>query len=379
MASHSANSLTGSFSTLVKRASGIAIALTNQHEDGRYATYGRGASVTGEVSLSSTHGITSVQITLEGKVEMSLNSMTMPYPKVLSLSSTLWDSTRTLDCPSTIPFDLVIPQTFLEPKTGTTYPLPPSFDTAFSLSDLHVSCAYNLIVLVNRSRWTPNKMLTIDVDYVPRNLPSRVMLDEPFPFFDTVKSAPEEWRQKSAILSPKPHAPVGPVHCDWFTPSVRVFAKRDRVPFFLQLRGAESSMKSLYGYVKQGREEGWTQRFRRVTQDAHVAPRITLSIQRQVLIDTSSGVHIARSYPIGTGSLRQVPPGYALTALSEIDVLTVEYEGEIRLDPGLSAAGFDMGTLRVSDFIVLTIEPPESAGSYYENLRQVDGVRIVTG
>lgn len=52
----------GSFGTLVLRGSGIAIALKNQQENARRAIYGRNASVAGEVSLSTTQGITSVQV-----------------------------------------------------------------------------------------------------------------------------------------------------------------------------------------------------------------------------------------------------------------------------------------------------------------------------
>lgn len=39
-------------------------------------------------------------------------------------------------------------------------------------------------------------------------------MDTPFPFFHTVKTAPEEWRQMSAMLSPQARSTVRPVHCD---------------------------------------------------------------------------------------------------------------------------------------------------------------------
>lgn len=62
VAIQSANAPTGSFGTLIQRGKGVDIALKNQHEDAGRATYGRNASVAGEISLSSTQGITAVSV-----------------------------------------------------------------------------------------------------------------------------------------------------------------------------------------------------------------------------------------------------------------------------------------------------------------------------
>ena len=64
MAARSAVSLASPFGTLIKRARGIGIALYNQQGDVSFATYGRGATVRGEVSLEGVHGITSVEVTV---------------------------------------------------------------------------------------------------------------------------------------------------------------------------------------------------------------------------------------------------------------------------------------------------------------------------
>lgn len=50
--------------TLIQHGGGIDIALYNQPSAARHATYGRGASIAGEITLSTTHGATSVQITV---------------------------------------------------------------------------------------------------------------------------------------------------------------------------------------------------------------------------------------------------------------------------------------------------------------------------
>ena len=56
--------------------------------------------------------------------------------------------------------------------------------------------------------------MTVDIDYLPRTVPPRALMDTPFPFFDTIKSSPEEWYQTSAVLDPVSGATVAQIHCD---------------------------------------------------------------------------------------------------------------------------------------------------------------------
>lgn len=84
-----------------------------------------------------------------------------------------------------------------------------------------------------------------------------------------------------------------------------------------------------------------------MAQNTQTAPHITVSIQRQIVVNDGTGARIARSYTIGNGSLRSVPPGYTPPDVSEVDEVTVDYEGEIRFIPDLSVGSFDMGILRV--------------------------------
>ena len=145
---------------------------------------------------------------------MALDNMLMPYPSVLLMSQTLWEMERAPNCPGILPFNLVMPERFTEPRTNSTYPLPPSYDTGLSLSNLQVCCAYKLTVVATRTRWAPNRTLSVDILHVPRHLPSRAIMDAPFPFFQTFKSTPEEWRQISATLSPRASSNEQPIDCD---------------------------------------------------------------------------------------------------------------------------------------------------------------------
>ncbi|KZV75198.1 hypothetical protein PENSPDRAFT_748798, partial [Peniophora sp. CONT] len=378
IAVQSASTPAGSFGTLLQRGNGIVIALKNQQEDARIATYGRNASVAGEVSLSSTQGVTSVSIHLEGKAIIHFGATLIPELQLLDISSTLWEGGASGACPTVLPFGLVIPENFVDSESGSSYPLPPSYDPlgdSISLQDLVVRCVYRLTVHMVRSRWMPDKTMSVDIEYAPRTIPPQAIMDAPFPFFDTIKSSPEEWWQTSATVSVKPNAAPKPIDCDLFTPSVRIFTKRDMIPFFLQLRGTSSSILALYSPENQ--DEGLVRRLMSVARNSSTAPKLAISVQRQVVV-LANGGQIAKSYIVGTGSLRTVPPGYTPPGTST-DVLTIDYEGEIQLAPHVTVGGFDIGKVRVSDFIELSIRPAGAAVNEFAPLMISVPVRIVTG
>lgn len=138
---------------------------------------------------------------------------------------------------------------------------------------------------------------------------------------------------------------------EFFIPSVRVFTRRDMVPFFLQLRGTSSSMLALYSPGNKS-EEGLARRLLRMAHTTTSAPQISVSIKRQVVLNTD-GTEVARSYTIGSGSMRPVPPGYVPPG-SESDLITMDYEGEIQFASHVTVGGFDVGKVRISVSVLHT-------------------------
>ena len=124
-----------------------------------------------------------------------------------------------------------------------------------------------------------------------------------------------------------------------------MISKRDTVPFLVQLRGTGASISVLYGLETRG-DVRLSPRLLRESQTRSAAPEITITIRRQVIVRIN-GFDLARSYTIGTSLIRPVPPGYSPPGM-DIDLLTVDYEGEIQLSPDLTVGGFDIGVLRVS-------------------------------
>ena len=96
------------------------------------------------------------------------------------------------------------------------------------------------------------------------------------------------------------------------------------------------------------------------------------------------GHHVVRSYTIGEGELRALPP--RLTPLSPASrpqmwldgEESLEYEGELRCAPNVTVGGFSAGKLVVSDFIVLAASPAHELAAEFEELSHAHTVRIVT-
>ncbi|VDB85403.1 unnamed protein product [Peniophora sp. CBMAI 1063] len=364
--------------TLSLHDDGITIVLNNQRKDARHPTYRRNASVVGEVSLSSTQGVTSISMRLGGKATINFSTAPIHIIELLDIPLTLWEVESASACPTTLPFAFVFPGNCVDKESGSSHALPPSYDPlgeSISLQDLHVRCVYRLSVHIARPRWMPDKVINVDIEYAPRTAPPRAMLITPFPFRDTIRAYPEEWWRTSAILPVRPDSVLQPIDCDLFIPSVRIFARRDVIPVFLQLRGTSSSISALFS--TEDKTRGLARRLLAITRGSKKPLNVDIVVQRQATALTNDG-EISRSYTAGTSSLYSVPPGYTPPGMDS-DTFTVDYEGEINLAPHVTVGGFNIGRLRVSDFIELSVQPSGSAANQFASLVHSVPVRIVTG
>ena len=106
-------------------------------------------------------------------------------------------------------------------------------------------------------------------------------------------------------------------------------------------------MLELYGRSGHHVEQGLARRLLGMAHTTGAAPQIDITVKRQIVLSVD-GHSMARSYTIGTGSMRSVPPGYVPQGADPDRLLTVDYEGEIKFAPNVSVGGFDIGRIRVS-------------------------------
>ena len=119
--------------------------------------------------------------------------------------------------------------------------------------------------------------------------------------------------------------------------------KSGPIPYFLRLRGRSESMSALLGHASTPPSASPRSRWSRSHVSHPTTYDIEVHIKRQVSIAVGS-VGASRSYTIGKGSLRDVPPVYE----PEGEETTVDYEGEIQIHPTVSVGGFDMGKLSIA-------------------------------
>ncbi|KAI0027743.1 hypothetical protein K488DRAFT_60548 [Vararia minispora EC-137] len=366
-----------SFTGLLRRSgNGITVFLKNQDEAAQVPSYGRHTSIAGEIHLENTKGVASVTATLVGRLDITLGVVGGSEYALTTIVQPCWSTVDSVSCPSTLPFDITFPETFSGLDSEEQLPLPPSFDPAgdgFRIRDLYVRIIYRLTVRVAKGKWRPQKIclyrLAIDVKYAPRARPAQSTPSTYPTISRAINSIPEQWQQIGLNMPSKVPLEFASISCTLTVPAFRVFTKDENIPFHLRLTSSQPSMTALL-HPEHSESRGSPR-----AQDKR--PNIRVYIKRQVVAN-ERGVSLARSYDIGEGTLRSSPPEIREDTWAGEAV--IEYEGEVRCEQTITVGGFDMGKLRASDFMVLSIRPTERATfSAFVELVYAHPIRIVTG
>lgn len=282
----------------------------------------------------------------------------------------------------------MLPETYQDRVDERTRPLPPSFDPrseGIIMKSLSARVEYRIVIRVTKAKlgkmlWKPSKSLTVRMIYAPRSRPHQPILASPFPFLEgTLKSLPEEWTQICTTMSSK--APdLSDIDCHLFIPAVQIFGKTDAIPFSLQLRAPIASLQALLRPTAPSVSALSLRRMHTAssTKSESSEPTLRVFIRRQVVV-TARGQRLARSYIIGEGTLRPVPPGSTpvRVGVAEGDE-AVDYEGEVRCAPDVTVGGFAAAGLMVSDFLTLSVIPAGASVASFAEVSKSHPIRIVT-
>ncbi|KAH9042012.1 hypothetical protein EDB85DRAFT_1857378 [Lactarius pseudohatsudake] len=361
----------------------IIIALRDQEENATQPTYGRNSTVCGDIGLSCTQGVQSVSIKVEGRLHLAdPHGASTDTPFVNMLYPVVGiDGSRV--CPSIFPFEFVLPEVFVD--NGITRALPPTYNLRSDLSGIRAQCDYVMKVVVKRkggklALWTPQKKLTIPFTYRSRFRPPQPILPSPFPFLSTIKSLPEEWFQVTCTMAVKPHSDIEPIDCHLFIPVVQTFALTDTIPFYLQLIAPPKSLQAfLYPTIPNHSK---LKRSKSIAAEAATAPpTVRVYLMRQVSV-VLKGVHSMRKTPIGEGTLRSLPPGAPMPLLRsqplDAGLSTLDYEGEVRADSGVTVGQFVLNRVQIRDFMTVYLAPPNQYTSPLNPLQHSHSIRLVT-
>ncbi|KAF7352555.1 hypothetical protein MVEN_01220800 [Mycena venus] len=343
--------------------------------------YGTGGVVEGTVELTKTDNISTVEITVEGRLELKEIAEGGHSDTTLCLDTVLlWikDGNNPV-CPSILPFSLSLPTNF--EYNGRNYPLPPSHSIKLKgLPGFYATIDYSVSAVINKPHSVPNlvplvksKKLGINIGsttvstpfiYYPRTRPA-VAIPAPLRRFEGGFIESPEWRVYKSVLRANAKAGAQDIYVKFYIPASRIFCASQAIPFHVTF---ESTAYSLAAFLPYGPTTGNSGKLR--------ATRIQL--MRQSTVDVrGTTIHgtktdIWRVDCIGEGGCsgtQCVLQGDGATWMS--------FSGEIPIEP-VKVTGFRIAGLSVSDCLLLTVTPPDVTKAAFVGIREVIPVRLTT-
>ncbi|KAF9033271.1 hypothetical protein BDZ89DRAFT_947880 [Hymenopellis radicata] len=354
----------GNFTQRWKQATLI---LKDQDEKAEIPCYGRHSIIHGELGLLKDD-ISCVTVKLEGRLNFSISDVGSNSWTLVSEKYTLWkkDDNIVSRCPSVLPLSIRFPLTFQD--AGEAKKLPPSYEAMFyGVPSLWVTCTYTISVTISRTRaryglWKPSQTYTLRINYRPRSRPNR-----PIVRFDTIfsmlKYVPEEWHQIMDAMHFKPSACLTPINCHFLIPSVQTFGLEDVIPFHIQLTGPLESLSHVFPTPSSEDEQP--------TQKLFI--RVCLVRKTLLVVD---GRKYWRNRSLGEGKVWATPP-HAPTCHADL-LVSADWEGEVRCNPEVRTAGFNIGNVAVQDFILFALTPPNVRNALLLQLQHAHPVKLVT-
>ncbi|KAH8806533.1 hypothetical protein DL96DRAFT_1630918 [Flagelloscypha sp. PMI_526] len=188
-------------------------------------------SITGILSLDSQDvKVQGFSATLSGRLELMLTGVGATARTLFSETTSIWSAGNGAQ-PSTIPVTLAFPPGYED--QGGARSLPSSLETPSS------SITYQLTIFMSYIEWGFQKKTRIyTIPLLYRNVPRRPR-EEPFllEFISTVKTHPEEWRQRSATLPDE-------IGIEFFSPTHHI-SSASSFPFHLQLTGIDDASSNI--------------------------------------------------------------------------------------------------------------------------------------
>ncbi|KAJ7673519.1 hypothetical protein B0H17DRAFT_892010, partial [Mycena rosella] len=356
----------------------ITVVLFNQESSAPVPSYGRQVSVRGSLILEQdiSH-ISEIVAKLEGRmeiIEISTAGSGALTINTVKNSYSLWSlgSSTSSSCPERIDFACQLPAKF--GHRGCEYPLPPSYNARFpGIPALFAKCTYSLTISITEVRrrlglWSKTKTIRVTIEYHPKAFPPRAVSPTPPYFLSAVKVMPMEWHQSSFVMNTLCSSNLAPIQCQAFIPSVKIFGLSDTIPVHLQMSGPLASLREFMEPSSPSPGD---------IDDGESPMHIYLT---RMVEFKYRGKAVSRVMRIGEGHMRPPPPivNFNCTPLCVPDdacVQSLDWDGGVKCDLGVTVGGFQAAGLTVKDFITLELIPQKLGSS---PLQHAIPIRLVT-
>ncbi|KAJ7657021.1 hypothetical protein B0H17DRAFT_1098046 [Mycena rosella] len=356
------------------------VVLFDQESSVSVPSYGREASVRGSLILEQDMShISEIVAKLDGRIEITTAESGALMINTVKKSYSLWfpGSSASSSCPERIDFACPLPTKF--DHRGCECPLPPSYNAEFrGFPALFAKCIYSLTISIIKDRrrlgfLSKMKTIRVPVEYHPQTSPPRGISPTPTYFLSAVKVMPEEWHQSSFAMNTHCSSNLAPIQCQAFIPSVKIFGLSDTIPLHLQMSGPLSSLRTFILPSSPSPDD---------IDDGKGPVRVYLT--RMVSFEYR-GKATWRVMRLGEGRFRPLPPMVnfdcdcrPVCVPDDACVQSLDWDGEVKCDPGVAVGGFKSAGLTVKDFITLELIPPKPVSSPLLTMQHAIPIRLVT-
>jgi hypothetical protein len=361
----------GNFITESK-GGGIRLRLSAQEDNVALPIYGSTNLVEGTVELSKPESVKSVEVKIEGRLDLKeIAEGGTAVAKLCLNNALLWiKDDANPRCPTSLHFAIGLPDTFT--YEDKTYPLPPTFDVKLSgLPGFVATINYSVTAMIAKSNGVPmpkvkSKTFGIHVGstyvstpfvYYPRSRPSSA-IPPPLRHGPAGFHVTDEWKAFESVIQSKSTARPNIV-AKLYIPASRVFCMSQPIPFHLSL---ESSAVSLAAFLPMGPTANTITR--KVTR-VQLMRQTTVDVRNTMLHGVKTDIW--RVDCIGEGTYKHAGDGpTSMTYTGEIVVQDIKV-------PAFRAAG-----LSVKDCLLFTVTPLDPAKTPFGDLREVIPIKLST-
>ncbi|KAJ7639086.1 hypothetical protein FB45DRAFT_1001079 [Roridomyces roridus] len=356
----------------------VTLRLTAQKDNIELPVYGCGSLVEGIVELAKTDNVSTVEVKIEGRLQMEEVAEGGTVDLAVCLESALlWikDPNNSV-CPSTLRFTISLPTTF--DYEGQTYPLPPTHSVKLKgLPGFVASIDYSISAIVNKPNSVPNivplvksKKLGIHIGattvstpfiYYPRTRPAAPLPSPLIRAQGGFAFAPG-WKIRTSVIKALSKSNVQDITVRFYVPASTIFCSTQSIPFHITF---ESNAQTLVAFLPFGPTTTTKSSGRPPVTRVQLMRQSTVDVRNEVVLGTKTDIF--RVDPIGEGSFRHAGDGPTWTSFS----------GEIAIQTP-KVMGFALAGFSVRDVILLTMTPPNVNKSPFVNLRETVPVRLTT-
>ncbi|KAF7332284.1 hypothetical protein MKEN_00109600 [Mycena kentingensis (nom. inval.)] len=363
---------TGSFT---KKGGDVTLRLSAQQDKIDLPVYGTGSVVEGTVEILKTKDISTVEVRVEGRLQLKEIAEGGNSTTSLCLDTTILyiRNDRNAVCPSSLPFSLTLPTSFV--YNGRTYPLPPSHSIKLKgFPGFYATIDYSVSAIINKPNSVPNivplvksRMLGINIGSTTVSTPfihyprTRPALPIPTPLLRCEGGfieAPDWKRYDYTLKATKSKANTQDIQIKLYLPASRIFCVSDKIPFHVTF---ESTAYTLAAFMPYGPTTGKVS-----------ATKVQLMRQSTVDVRSMSTIQptktdIWRVDSIGEGVFKHAGDG----------ATWISFSGEIEIEP-VRVMGFRIAGLSVADCLLFTVTPPDVSKAAFVGVRHMVPVRLTT-